>query len=144
MNRTFKMFLLALVACWVVIIPEVVIRNYSTFKQLGTDYAYSYMFQAIFYSFPLIIVIFGLLVMFNAIMKYKAERMRREHWQRHYYLVGLLFVAVIPISLIVFEFTQRGRYLDDSDFYEKIYANLFLIGFGVAILFANKKLFWRT
>jgi NADH:ubiquinone oxidoreductase subunit 3 (subunit A) len=146
MNQYLKMFLFVLIACWILIIPGVSVQYLILYHKYEYEQNHlpGYIIQAWVYSIPLVLLIFFMLLSFNAIMKHKAGKNNKKKWNKDYYMVGLLFVAVIPVALIIFEYTQRGRYLNESDFWYHIYGYLFFIVFGFVLLIVNKGLFWSS
>jgi hypothetical protein len=99
MTRSLKMFLVVLIACWLMIIFDLLIRQYSGFQHTGVNAdSRSDILQALFYSIPFVLIVFGLLHVFNLIVKFKFKELDRKRWSKKYYFFGLLFVLVIPLS----------------------------------------------
>lgn len=145
MNQYLKMLLYVLIACWSLIIPCVLVQ------ELILNHKYDYerdllllsVLQALIFSIPLVLLIYFMLLAFNAIMRHKAVKNGTRKWNKDYYLIGLLFVAVIPVALIVFDYTRYGSSLDRSYFFNHVLGYLVVLVFGFVILVINKKLFWK-
>ncbi len=111
-----KAFYITLLSFFISLVPSVIIPKWYGLKGENCSFVGQSVLQIVFYSIPIIGLVFIILLAINLLTSYMIRK-REELNRFSIYLLAALAISLLPVfSFVLFDYLNRGRYFEEKAF----------------------------